>query len=75
MFQTSSMNLYEDLTFFFAWLLVSHKISWEFFTFLDQIYSAEKRKENSPRRSGIGMEMHNMCAKNHGLSLKNGVDI
>ena len=44
-------------------------------TTYDEIHSAKKRKNPSPRRSGLGMDMWNMCANFQGLSLKNGVDI
>ena len=54
--------------------MTGSKIIWELLTPLNQIYSAEKRKEIPPRRSGFGMDTQNMCGKFHGLSLKNGVD-
>ena len=34
-----------------------------------------KRKGKDLRRPGLGMDTQNMCAKNHGLALKNGVDV
>ena len=36
----------------------------------DQIYSAEKKEKKSPRRSGLGMDISNTCAKFQGLSLE-----
>ena len=58
--QTSSMSLYEDMTspFLFAWLLANCKI-WEIWNSLDQVCSAEKRKEKAPEvRSRDGHEAH-----------------
>ena len=54
--------------FFWALFLVSNKIIWAILTSLDQTYSAEKKKEPPPpRRSGLGMDAQNMCAKIHYL--------
>ena len=44
-------------------------------TMYDQICSARKKENYPPLRSGLGMDMQNMCAKIQGLSLKNGVNI
>ena len=38
-------------------------------------YIRRKKKEKKTRRSGVGMDMQNMCANFQGLSLENGVDI
>ena len=41
----------------------------------DQIYIRKKKKRKPLRRSGLGMDMQNICAQFQGLSLKNDVDI
>ena len=54
-----------------------------FETFMDAVYVVRttkytlvKKKKRKPlRRSGLGMDMQNICAQFQGLSLKNDVDI
>ena len=47
----------------------SVKIIWQILTSLDQIFSAKKREEN-PRRSGLGMDICSTCSKSTWSPLK-----
>ena len=78
MLQTSSMSLYEDLTCRGGGLYEFWSVMWLFGEFRPpfrlNIFGA-KRKGKDLRRPGLGIDTQNMCAKNHGLALKNGVDV
>ena len=71
------MSLYEDLTSFFTktslfflhdfWSVI--RLFGELDLLRANIFGGKKKGKTS-RRSGLGMDTHNICGKIHGLSLK-----